>query len=889
MSNYTKTVDFAAKDSLPSGDSGKIIKGTEFETEFDNIATAIATKSDSAGPTFTGVLTFASLKGTGATTVTTILDEDDMATDSATALATQQSIKAYVDAQQDTVDTLAEILALGNATGGTDIAFGDNDKAIFGAESDLQIYHTGTSSIIEDQGTGDLVIKGTDLYLRNSSNSNRLYAGTDVRLYYDGSEKIRTAATGIDVTGTVTADGLTVDGATAINSNGLALTGASPVLTITDSDTNVDHTLSGASSVGNLTLSVDANNEGTSPNYIVNVGGSQAFRISDGGDISFYNTAGDSQALFWDASTERLGIGNSAPTTALDVTGTATADALDVSTATGSASPTATELKISSSTSASDWSTTDNWGVLGFYSADGSGGGAGNRAEIAINMATSTGAFGSLDFTLSNPGSTYAQSSWLKLENSASSASRKVSVYADNGLDVKGGNVAFYEDTGTTPKLVWDASAESLGIGTDSPTGLLHLSSSAPAFYMTDTTNNTEGVISMDNAGSLILNADLNDEAASSNIRFAVDGSEAMRIDSAGNVGINVTDPIYSLEVQGQAGIELFDITTSGKVLNFRPSLGDANKYNMSISAYDHSGGGTSAADGLSINAYDGVSISTGSSTARQERMRITESGEVRTASSLVVGRIGNRQTQAVGVTDATIVLAGNSNVSGAGEEIGKIAFYNQDASGSGHNLAATIKAVTKSAIGANAELIFSTKQGSGEGAEALEAMRLTDNGDLLVGKTSVEYTSEGFSLRERGEAYITSDGRAPLLVNRLTSDGDIASFRKDGTPVGSISVTASATAYNTSSDQRLKENIADADDAGSKVDSIKVRKFDWIADGSHQDYGMIAQELIEVAPEAVSASEDPEEMMGVDYSKLVPMMLKEIQSLRARVAQLES
>jgi hypothetical protein len=51
----------------------------------------------------------------------------------------------------------------------------------------------------------------------------------------------------------------------------------------------------------------------------------------------------------------------------------------------------------------------------------------------------------------------------------------------------------------------------------------------------------------------------------------------------------------------------------------------------------------------------------------------------------------------------------------------------------------------------------------------------------------------------------------------------------------------------------------------------------------------MVAQELLEVAPEAVSASEDPEEMMGVDYSKLVPMLIKEVQSLRARVAQLES
>ena len=51
----------------------------------------------------------------------------------------------------------------------------------------------------------------------------------------------------------------------------------------------------------------------------------------------------------------------------------------------------------------------------------------------------------------------------------------------------------------------------------------------------------------------------------------------------------------------------------------------------------------------------------------------------------------------------------------------------------------------------------------------------------------------------------------------------------------------------------------------------------------------MVAQELQAVAPEAVSASEDPDEMLGVDYSKLVPMLVKEIQSLRARVAQLEN
>lgn len=71
MSNYTKTTDFEAKDSLPSGDGGKIIKGAEFETEFDNIATAVGTKADTAGPTFTGTVTYATLNdGTTALTST---------------------------------------------------------------------------------------------------------------------------------------------------------------------------------------------------------------------------------------------------------------------------------------------------------------------------------------------------------------------------------------------------------------------------------------------------------------------------------------------------------------------------------------------------------------------------------------------------------------------------------------------------------------------------------------------------------------------------------------------------------------------------------------------------------------------------------------------------
>lgn len=65
MSNYVKTTNFTAKDSLTTGDPGKVVRGSEIDTEFTNIATAVATKSDSASPTFTGTVTVANLTVSG--------------------------------------------------------------------------------------------------------------------------------------------------------------------------------------------------------------------------------------------------------------------------------------------------------------------------------------------------------------------------------------------------------------------------------------------------------------------------------------------------------------------------------------------------------------------------------------------------------------------------------------------------------------------------------------------------------------------------------------------------------------------------------------------------------------------------------------------------------
>ena len=161
-----------------------------------------------------------------------------------------------------------------------------------------------------------------------------------------------------------------------------------------------------------------------------------------------------------------------------------------------------------------------------------------------------------------------------------------------------------------------------------------------------------------------------------------------------------------------------------------------------------------------------------------------------------------------------------------------------------------------------------------------IERMRIDTSGNVSIGTTG-----GGARLRVSG---VASTSASIVQVGTL---GYPAIDFRDPTfaQVGYILVTSNAVSLVSVSDQRLKENIADADDAGSKIDAIQVRKFDWKSDGSHQDYGMVAQELLQVAPEAVSAQEDPEKMMGVDYSKLVPMMLKEIQSLRARIAALES
>jgi len=226
------------------------------------------------------------------TTVDSVLDEDTMTSDSATALATQQSIKAYVDSQIGSNNELSEILTNGNTTNGNNISFGDNDKAIFGAGSDLQIYHDGLNSYISEQGAGGLRIQSSsNMYLQTDGGLAYITMtdGGAVGLRYNNSEKLATTATGVDVTGT-----LTSDDAGFYQSSGTSQlrVGASSAYNWNISRDNV--------STGGLQIqSKDAAADVTRAFFGIN------------GDISFYEDTGTTPKFFWDASAEALGIGTS--------------------------------------------------------------------------------------------------------------------------------------------------------------------------------------------------------------------------------------------------------------------------------------------------------------------------------------------------------------------------------------------------------------------------------------------------------------------------------------------------------------------------------------------------------------------------------------------------
>jgi ABC-type transport system substrate-binding protein len=156
---------------------------------------------------------------------------------------------------------------------------------------------------------------------------------------------------------------------------------------------------------------------------------------------------------------------------------------------------------------------------------------------------------------------------------------------------------------------------------------------------------------------------------------------------------------------------------------------------------------------------------------------------------------------------------------------------------------------------------------------------------------TSTNYlvADDGIQIRPHGFIRIGGDGTAARNIMSFVND-------TGGTPaeVGAITTSGSSTVYATSSDHRLKENVVYDWDATTRLKQLKPARFNFIADADTTVDGFLAHEAQSVVPEAITGTHNQVDAegnpvyQGIDQSKLVPLLVKTIQELEARITALE-
>ena len=164
------------------------------------------------------------------------------------------------------------------------------------------------------------------------------------------------------------------------------------------------------------------------------------------------------------------------------------------------------------------------------------------------------------------------------------------------------------------------------------------------------------------------------------------------------------------------------------------------------------------------------------------------------------------------------------------------------------------------------------------------ETMRIDTSNNVLVGGTTQTNTA-------KVESFFSGSTNAGFVANDTASASGTNYFiaSNNGTNIGSIQRVAatSAVVFNTTSDERLKSNISDAEPILDKLMTVKVRQFDWTDGDLHQDAGFIAQELAPILSGIVFEGKTEKDMWQLDYSRLTPYLVKAMQEQQALIESL--
>ena len=365
-----------------------------------------------------------------------------------------------------------------------------------------------------------------------------------------------------------------------------------------------------------------------------------------------------------------------------------------------------------------------------------------------------------------------------------------------------------------------------------------------------------------------------NNETDDALVFNANDLNERMRINSSGNVGIGETAPLGKLHIKtGDSGSSAAHTIADELVIESSGSGG--------LNILTGSGGnahlsfGDSADNNIGIIQYNHSDNSLRTTVNAAERMRIANNGYIGigTPTTTYALNISNSNGEMrIKTTDGQNVANASTSLleyHGTNNRAGYVGFVGGDM---------VIHTDTYSA----GDIKLQTN-GS-------ERMRIASDGHVLFNCTSLPSASVfGAGFEKNGTASVL------FLSSNTTSTSNVVELFNPNGNVGTIRTSGSSTIYNTSSDYRLKENVSYDFDATTRLKQLKPARFNFIADADTTVDGFIAHEVSSIVPEAISGEKDAVNEdgsinpQGIDQSKLVPLLVKTIQELEARITTLEN